>query len=39
MPNLVMSKLGAPGSIGIYDFSPGGTTDAIVDVVGWYAKT
>ncbi len=39
VPNLVMSKLGAPGNIGIYDFSPGGTTDAIVDVVGWYAKT
>jgi hypothetical protein len=39
VPNLVMSKLGAPGNIGIYDFSPGGTTDAIVDVVGWYGAT
>jgi hypothetical protein len=39
VPNLVMSKLGAPGNISIYNFSPGGTTDAIVDVVGWYAKT
>ena len=39
VPNLVMSKLGGPGSIGIFNFSPGGTTDAIVDVVGWYAKT
>jgi hypothetical protein len=34
-----MSKLGAPGNIGIFNFSPAGTTDAIVDVVGWYAKT
>jgi len=39
VPNLVMSKLGAPGNISIFNFSPGGTTDAIVDVVGWYAKT
>jgi hypothetical protein len=39
VPNLVMSKLGGPGNIGIYNFSPGGTTDAIVDVVGWYGKT
>jgi len=39
VPNLVMSKLGAPGNIGIFNFSPGGTTDAIVDVVGWYART
>ena len=35
VPNLVMSKLGAPGNIGIFNFSPGGTTDAIVDVVGY----
>ena len=34
-----MSKLGGPGNIGIFNFSPGGTTDAIVDVVGWYGKT
>jgi hypothetical protein len=39
VPNLVMSKLGASGTISIFDFSPGGTTDAIVDVVGYYAKT
>jgi hypothetical protein len=39
VPNLVMSKLGAPGNISIFDFSPGGTTDAIVDVVGYYAST
>ncbi|HKA02775.1 MAG TPA: hypothetical protein VKD67_00555, partial [Acidimicrobiales bacterium] len=39
VPNLVMSKLSSQGSIGIYNFSPGGTTDAIVDVVGWYATT
>jgi hypothetical protein len=39
VPNLVMSKLGGPGNIGIFNFSPGGTTDAIVDVVGWYART
>ena len=39
VPNLVMSKLGAAGNIGIYNFSPGGTTDAVVDVVGYYAKT
>ncbi len=39
VPNLVMSKLGGPGNIGIFNFSPGGTTDAIVDVVGWYATT
>ena len=39
VPNLVMSKLGGAGSIGIFNFSPGGTTDAVVDVVGWYAKT
>jgi hypothetical protein len=39
IPNLVMSKLGSAGNIGIFNFSPGGTTDAIVDVVGWYAKT
>jgi hypothetical protein len=39
VPNLVMSKLGGAGNIGIFNFSPGGTTDAIVDVVGWYAKT
>jgi hypothetical protein len=39
VPNLVMSKLGGPGNIGIFNFSPGSTTDAIVDVVGWYAKT
>ncbi len=38
VPNLVMSKLGTPGNIGIFNFSPGGTTDAIVDVVGWYAR-
>ena len=35
VPNLVMSKLGS-GAIDIFNFSPGGTTDAIVDVVGWY---
>jgi hypothetical protein len=39
VPNLVMSKLGAPGNISIFDYSPGGTTDAIVDVVGYYAAT
>jgi hypothetical protein len=39
IPNLVMSKLGSAGNIGIFNFSPGGTTDAVVDVVGWYAKT
>jgi hypothetical protein len=39
VPNLVMSKLGGQGNIGIFNFSPGGTTDAIVDVVGWYATT
>ena len=39
VPNLVMSKLGGSGNVGIFNFSPGGTTDAIVDVVGWYAKT
>ena len=39
VPNLVMSKLGAPGNISIFDFSPGGTTDAVVDVVGYFART
>jgi hypothetical protein len=39
VPNLVMSKLGGGGNINIYNFSPGGTTDALVDVVGWYATT
>ena len=39
VPNLVMSKLGSSGNVGIFNFSPGGTTDAIVDVVDWYATT
>jgi hypothetical protein len=38
VPNLAMSKLGN-GGIDIYNFSPGGTTDAIVDVVGWYGPS
>ena len=32
-------RLPARGNIGIFNFSPGSTTDAIVDVVGWYATT
>jgi hypothetical protein len=39
VPNLVMSKLSGAGTVGIYNFSPGGTTDAIADVVGWYGTT
>ena len=35
VPNLAMSKLGG-GAIDIFNFSPGGTTDVLVDVVGWY---
>src|SRR5262249_9065869 len=36
-PDLAMSRPGS-GAIGIFNFSPGGTTDAIVDVVGWYGR-
>jgi hypothetical protein len=36
VPNLVMSKLGTGGQVSIFNFSPGGTTDVLVDVVGWY---
>src|SRR5262249_18972899 len=35
VPNLVMSKLGG-GKDNIYNFSPGGPRDVLVDVVGWY---
>ncbi len=38
VPNLVMSKLGG-GNVSIFNFSPGGTTDVLVDVVGWYGPT
>jgi hypothetical protein len=34
VPNLVVVKLGATGAIDLYNAS--GTTDVIVDVVGWY---
>jgi hypothetical protein len=34
VPNLAMAKLGADGSVSIYNFA--GPTDVIVDVVGWY---
>jgi hypothetical protein len=34
VPNLVVVKLGAGGKIGIYN--AGGSTDVIVDVLGWY---
>jgi hypothetical protein len=34
VPNLVVVKLGANGSIDL--FNGVGTVDAIVDVVGWY---
>jgi hypothetical protein len=34
VPNLVVVKLGADGKIGIYN--AGGSTDVIVDVLGWY---
>jgi hypothetical protein len=33
--NLVVVKVGADGKIGI--FNAAGTTDVIVDVVGWYS--
>jgi hypothetical protein len=34
VPNLVVVKLGAGGAIDLYNAF--GTTDVIVDVVGWY---
>jgi hypothetical protein len=34
VPNLVVVKLGANGKIGIY--SRYGSTDVVVDVLGWY---
>jgi hypothetical protein len=34
VPNLVVVKLGGNGSIDL--FSAAGTTDVVVDVVGWY---
>ncbi len=34
LPNLIVVKLGANGSIDFYNGF--GTTDVIVDVVGWY---
>ena len=34
VPNLVVVKLGPDGYIGIYN--AGGSTDVIVDVLGWY---
>ena len=34
VPNLVVVKLGANGSIDL--FNAAGTTDVVVDVVGWY---
>ncbi len=34
VPNLVVVKLGADGKIGIYN--AGGSTDVIVDALGWY---
>lgn len=33
-PNLVVAKLGADGSIGVYNNA--GTSHVILDVVGWY---
>jgi hypothetical protein len=39
VPNLAMSKLSADGKVAVYNFSPGGTTDVIVDVVGYYGTT
>jgi hypothetical protein len=39
VPNLAMSKLSASGEVAIYNFSPGGTTDVLVDVVGYYATS
>jgi hypothetical protein len=34
VPNLVVVKLGASGAIDLFNAS--GTTDVVVDVVGWY---
>jgi hypothetical protein len=36
VPNLVIAKLGSDGQVSIYNY--GGTTDVVVDVVGWYPK-
>jgi len=35
VPNLVVVKLGANGKVDIFNFA--GTTDVVVDVVGWYS--
>jgi hypothetical protein len=34
IPNLVIVKLGAGGSVNIYNYS--GTTDVIADLAGWF---
>jgi hypothetical protein len=34
-----MSKLSAGGAVAVYNFSPGGTTDVLMDVVGYYATS
>jgi hypothetical protein len=34
VPNLVVVKLGADGKLGVYNAA--GSTDVIIDVVGWY---
>ncbi len=39
VPNLAMSKLSASGQVAVYNFSPGGTTDVLMDVVGYYATS
>jgi hypothetical protein len=39
VPNLAMSKLSSDGKVAVYNFSPGGTTDVIVDVVGFYGTS
>ena len=35
IPNMVIAKVGADGSVSIYNGS-GGTVDIVVDVAGWY---
>jgi hypothetical protein len=35
VPNLVVVKLGANGMVDVYNLA--GSTDVVIDVVGWYS--